>query len=220
MSATNRGAKRRKKDNYPTPPWATDRFLDAYPIYRSERVLSPTAGDGAILGRLVKRGHSKANITAIDIRSECKTPLRRVADNVMISDFLKIAPTLAPEKGALRHRYDLILDNPPFLIALEILQACWDLAPRIAFLLRKGFLASAERNEWLRMHVPDVYALPNRPPFLGDGKTDATDYAWMVWRTGVTRVAGRIRLLPTTPLDERRKARAPVKTVAHARGAR
>lgn len=46
--------------------------------------------------------------------------------------------------------------------------------------LRLNFLGSKKRCKWLQADMPDVYVLPNRPDFTGDGG-DATEYAWFVW---------------------------------------
>lgn len=91
--------------------------------------------------------------------------------------------------------FGLIVMNPPYSLALPFVAAALEVvrsqAGTVAALLRLGFLASRKRRDWWQSHPADVYVLSERPSFTGDGRTDATDYAWFVWREG----AGRVRVL-------------------------
>jgi hypothetical protein len=70
-------------------------------------------------------------------------------------------------------------------------------------LLRLNFLGSSVRAQFMRSHTPDVYVLPNRPSFTGNG-TDSIEYTWFVWRHGnAGRAEGKLTLLSETPLAER-----------------
>lgn len=74
----------------------------------------------------------------------------------------------------------------------------------VVALERLNFLEGEARNAWLREQAPDVYVLPNRPSFTGDG-TDSIAYAWFVWPAGQhDRTSGRLEILPSTPAAERR----------------
>jgi hypothetical protein len=76
----------------------------------------------------------------------------------------------------------------------------------ICFLLRLGFLESEARREFFQqMGVPDLYILPNRPSFTGQG-TDASTYAWFLWSEQPAKI-GRVQILKYTPRAERKKAR-------------
>ena len=44
--------------------------------------------------------------------------------------------------------------------------------------------------------MPDVYQLPKRPSFTGDGSPDAAEYSWFVWPDGQhDRRVGRVAML-------------------------
>jgi hypothetical protein len=86
------------------------------------------------------------------------------------------------------------LGNPPFALAQEFIQHTLTMAEQVVFLLRLSFLESQKREHFFaRVGVPDVFVLPERPSFTGEG-TDACAYAWMRWqRDG--KQDGRIRIL-------------------------
>lgn len=193
MSATNRGAKRRESDYYPTPSWCTRRLFDALHRHgepgRINHWVEPCAGDGAIIGAsgIV---WDKWITGDIEPRHEL-VPARGYED------------TLAeiPPRGALSYA---IVTNPPFGIADEIVRACVDRAGFVCVLLRLNWLAGAKRSKWLRGCPPDcVLVLPERPSFTGDGKTDATDYAWFMWDW--TWDGDGVIILENTPIEERRR---------------
>jgi hypothetical protein len=78
------------------------------------------------------------------------------------------------------------------------------MSEHVIMLLRLNFLASEERSEFMQRTRPDVYVLPNRPSFVLAGKTDSIEYAWFHWHKNST---GIVRVLPTTPIEERRTRR-------------
>ena len=158
MSATNRGAIRRESDFYRTPPEAINTFLDAFELYPFLYILEPCAGDGAIIKEIGKR--MKKIVTAVEIRPEEKDNLLQSgADSVYISDFLKWEPEFPVE---------VIISNPPYSIAQEIIEHCFNIAPKadIIMLLRQGFLSSKERRPFWDEHpVTQYYPLSKRPSF-------------------------------------------------------
>lgn len=187
MSATNRGAVRRESDYYPTPAWCTRRFFEAIgPFWSSvTHWVEPCAGDGAIVEA---SGRPWGRWTTGDIAPRHESiPQRGYAETL----------------GAMPRRTDCaVVTNPPFGIADEIVRACAG-AGRAAILLRLNWLAGSKRARWLRGREPDaVFVLPERPSFTGDGKTDATDYAWFIWDWCYDE--DPIKILPSTPLAERR----------------
>lgn len=205
MSATNRGLDRIANDNYPTPAWAVYRFLEKA-IQRNIPIgghaLEPCAGDGAIIKAVGSWFKPRLHWTAIEIRSECRNTLCEVAQLVHIEDFFGLSP-------AFRGAYDLVLSNPPFSQAADIIRHAFDWSPWVVMLLRLNFMGSKERHSWLSTNTPDIYVLPNRPPFAvnkhGKVSTDSCEYGWFVWgphSRGATR--GSIELLDETPLSERR----------------
>jgi hypothetical protein len=220
MSATGRGLARIPSDNYPTPEWATHRLIDRvlrksiFPL--ASEALEPCAGDGSII-RAFKSHPGIVNWpiawTASDIRPECASALAALAYKVRIGDFRAIGDWF----GAVRPR--LTITNPPFNIAEEIIRAALGFSEWVVMLLRINFLGSEERQPWLSQNAPDVYVLPNRPPFAlnkhGKPATDATEYAWMVWgphSRGATR--GNYEILDVTPLDVRKRHTAMLKGAA------
>ena len=190
MSATNRGAERRADDFYATPPWCVDSLLRGCAL-PGGRWLEPTAGDGAIVGEVLRHRndvewhlvesraeeiHANGGLLQRMLRDDFDAS--RVA-SVEIRDFLTMpAPT---------QLYDVALGNPPFSLALEVVQHAMRMSRIVCMLLRVNFLASQKRREWMQANTPSIYVLPRRPSFTGAG-TDATEYAWFVWDGQPARV--------------------------------
>lgn len=85
--------------------------------------------------------------------------------------------------------------NPPFSHALAFVEAAMKRARTVAMLQRTNWIGPS-RSEWLRRHMPDVYQLPKRPSFTGDGSTDAAEYSWFVWPDGEhDRRFGKVAML-------------------------
>lgn len=208
MSSTRRNLPdhaRLDSDDYETPPWCVHRLLEAFRP-RGRRWLEPTAGRGALI-KAVNRWHrdrgdrAPMTWTAADIQRENQAHLvaaLAARGRVVVGDFLD-------EKSTRFARdFDLVLTNPPYRLAREVLIRSLELAPQVCLLLRMGFLESEARYELLSKNVPDLYVLPNRPSFAFGG-TDSSTYAWMVWRRRPQR-QGIVRMLALTPLSERRAA--------------
>lgn len=170
MSATGRGGERRPHDFYETPPECT-RALLRYAMTDDDcgPVLDPCCGDGAIL-RVVKECWD-APVYGFDI------------DPARNGSHVEIRDALSPRGW--EHR-GTIITNPPYKHALAFVErAIQEVGNHtVAMLLRLPFLASAARYHFHMNHPADVYVLSKRPSFTGDGKTDATEYAWFVWGHG------------------------------------
>jgi len=225
MSSTKRGAERSRDDWYPTPHWCVHRLLETLPLNvrfgTSTHWLEPCAGDGDIIAAersfRSKDPNSQRNEfyapgngtgwTAVEIRDECKRPLSELKPsllNVRIMDFLDYAKAVKKsidEDG--EHRFDGVMTNPPFCLAMPILEACLPIARVTIMLLRMNFLGSEERAPFFQKYMPTLYTLPNRPSFVGKG-TDSIEYAWFMWEGFHIRKQGTIQLLDSTPLDERK----------------
>lgn len=192
MSATNRGAERRENDYYPTPAWCVHRLLDAIG-HRLPTVgwwLEPAVGDGAIVRAVQTHGGRKTlPWVGLDI-----APRVYPNENLQVHrlDYLSLGPAVS--------KYRVGITNPPFSLALPFAQRMTQDCGAAIMLTRLNWLAGAKRSAWLREHTPSVYVLPDRPSFTGDGSTDATDYAWMVWGLETTPT---IQILATTPKGER-----------------
>lgn len=198
MSATNRGAVRRDQDFYETPAWCVNRLLDAV-TFPDGDWLEPAVGNGAII-KAVTNYNPKSAIwwTATDVRDtsmELNLPLKKLRKE----SFLFWEWT---DKD-----YKVVITNPPYSLAEEFIRHALKIPsnPSVVMLLRLNFLASESRYPLFKEYPPDVYVLPNRPCFTGDGKTDATEYAWFVWPPRYElRRNGRLLVLGTTPAKERR----------------
>lgn len=208
MSATGRNKRGRERDPhdyYATPSWCVDRLLEARPPLRqAPRVLEPCAGDGAILRALRTLGLG-AHQTAWEIQARFRRTLAAVADAVRIGDALDLA-----RRWAFKKRWDVVITNPPYALAMPLLRRSLDVAREVFFLLRVSFLESAERHYFLSTHAPDVYVLPDRPNFA-HGNSDNSAYAWMRF-TPETRRVGTFRVLDLT--SQRRRAREKAEACA------
>jgi hypothetical protein len=208
-------------DAYPTPPWAVHRLLEACPL-PGGRWIEPAAGDGAII-RAVRWHRRDILWDALDIREACRERLHNlVGHDRVIGDFIGY-PFFVDGSS----KYDVLITNPPFSLAMEFLQKGLEVADRVALLLRSNFLGSQGRAEFFREHMPDRYQLPNRPTFVhvekwnpkakkGKGgweKTsgDSVEYEWMVW-SRERRSVGTSQVLAITPEADVAAARklAPV----------
>lgn len=195
MSATGRGAERSPADYYPTPAWCVRRILEAVPLPTDGYWLEPSAGDGAII-RAANDVRLGLVWRAWELREECRASLHPLCADLEIGDFL------ATPIGEIGH-HDVAILNPPFTHALAFVQRCLAVADHVLVLERLNWLEGEERAGWLREHAPDVYVLPNRPSFTGEG-TDATGYAWLHWPAGGhDRRIGALSVLPTTSVEER-----------------
>ena len=170
MSATGRGLHVRHPDDYySTPAWCTRAILPWLSV--SERVLDPCAGTGAIMRVATEFWGSRVLGIEIDPdrASECGA---------------KCADALEPETfwGECA-----VVTNPPYALAMPFVERALTNAHGahdVAMLLRLNWLASQKRAAFHRAHPCDVYVLPKRPSFTTNGKTDATEYCWMVWGPG------------------------------------
>lgn len=159
-------------DFYETPSWAIRPVTKVLQIAPTQRILDPGCGTGAIL-RCVGAAFPENEILGLE-----KDGARFEACSALTE--------LPVEQGDFfthRERYDVIVSNPPYSHALEFVQHALSMAPLVAMLLRLPWLASMKRAEWHRENPSHVCVLPKRPSFTGDGKTDATEYAWFIWGT-------------------------------------
>jgi hypothetical protein len=205
VSATGRGPRRGGPDDcYPTPAWVVDRLLEAW-APRPGTLLEPAAGDGALIAA-VNAKLGDRDWLAVECRATAAQACRAAGANPVVADFLTWEP------GDLTDQVSAVITNPPFSRAEEFIRHADEICPTadLVFLVRLGFLASSGRLAlWQDVGMPDVYVLPNRPSFTGDGATDASDYAWIVVpATDIDRHVGTFRVLAETPAAVRRPGRA------------
>jgi len=176
ISATNRGSKRVESDTYCTPIPVIKNFLKHYKLQHGN-ILEPSAGNGNFIIALREEGYNNYNpITAIELREEERINLiNSGVDNVIITDFL----TWKSDK-----EYTTIIGNPPYSLALEFIEKCFEIATdktEIIMLLRTAFLESKKRYKFWQKHpLNGLYVLSQRPSFTGKG-TDATSYSFFIF---------------------------------------
>lgn len=179
MSATGRGTERRKDDFYATPGWCVDLLLamkDLFQPFLWGKFLDPCCGDGAILARLPPTCHAYgiekdlSRVSSANKSASCAT--------IIAGDFLTDVQHV--------NWYDHVITNPPYSLAQEFVEQSLRAVKRhgtVAMLLRLGFIASSKRKAfWANNPADRILVLPKRPCFTGDGRSDACEYAWFVWR--------------------------------------
>lgn len=173
MSSTNRGAMRHADDYYATEGWAVravfPRILSVLPKWPS--VLEPAAGEGAIVKELLDAGINANCIDAVEIdptragsivdrfASSCTAG---VVSMVSVADYRDLAAQWVLDSNK---RFDLIITNPPFSIALAYIQASLPLLSpggTLCLLLRQGFAASRKRGPFMRQFPPSLHILERR----------------------------------------------------------
>lgn len=141
MSATNRGSKRIEADHYPTQERDIIPILWRVNWAKVASVTEPCKGDGdgAILS-LIPHGIARY---WFEIRED--------------RDYL----------ASVLPYTDITITNPPFNLALDFIRRSLVFSKCSIYLLRLGFLASAERKEFLTHNPPThLYTLSQRPSFV------------------------------------------------------
>ena len=188
---------RSEHDNYPTPEWVVNLIVPVVNQCRDLPIFDPAAGGGALLKPFKAQGRC---VSGMDIRS---FP-RLVALNIEQGDFLE-APL--PTDGLSR----IVVMNPPYGGAKNLAQRF--LEKTLQWCGPEGSVFALLRLNWIadggklhgrhalmrRIGTPDVYVLTKRPSFTGDGKTDASAYAWFVWSAAERKKSGRFTLLDVSP---------------------
>lgn len=181
-----------EKDNYYTPAWVVNALLENHPI-TAGTALEPCAGSGAIIQAFKNYLQPAPPFAAVEIRPEEREALKRVASLVYIEDFLKWEPLPMIE---------LIVTNPPFSIAQQVIERALEIADgkaEVIMLLQLAFLEAEKRFAFWQKHLPSrVYVLSARPSFTGDGGTDHAAYAWFTWNSGPGQVI-KVIDSPTRP---------------------
>ena len=197
MSSTNRGRARNTLDQYETPWEAVAPLLPHLP--RSRFVLDPCCGTGA----MVVRAAQALGALPLGIEVDGTRPFVDGMTTVQVADALTVSWPAS----------DLILTNPPYVLAVEfVLRGVREAArgTTVAMLLRLAFLASQARHTLHAQHPADVYVLSKRPSFLAGGQSDSADYAWFVWGPGR---GGRWRVLAPPPGSPPAGSQLPLGTV-------
>ncbi len=181
MSATNRGIERQENDFYSTPAWCVHRLLERLRL-PGGMWLEPCVGEGAIVRAVSEVRHDLTwDVNDLVLRPHFDLGLSTLVDQVTEQNFLDYEG-LNRNVNQYGKPYDVCITNPPYSLAEEFIEHALSLSTVVVMLLRLNFLGSAKRLPLFeRVGIPSVYVLPNRPSFMGDGTTDATEYAWFVW---------------------------------------
>lgn len=167
-------ATRRAHDAYYSPDTATGPLLRALGPHRfaGAMALDPACGDGALVSLAKAMGAREAD--GFDLHGSM-WPNRDALDPKPW--FRHVVPSWAR----------IVLMNPPYKHAQAFVErAIAEVGSgmyggRVYALLRLAFLESLGRVELHQRYPSDVLVLAKRPSFTGDGKTDATAYAWFCW---------------------------------------
>jgi hypothetical protein len=221
VSAAGRSSGRVEHDAYGTPAWCVHRCLE-YAALPGGRWLESCAGDGNII-RAVNDVRQDVRWSAIEIRPDCEKELLSLTPRVLIGNFLAQAKLLESESA-----FDVLITNPPYTDALEVIEAGLKIAKNVCVLLRLGILETKKRALFFHENMPvSTLVLPNRPSFMTKTRvdkktnsvkkttTDAAAYAWFVFKPNVgeeKRRTGTSMVLDLTPKDVLKAARklAPV----------
>ena len=207
MSAAGRGKRLGGAfDFFPTPMWTVRRLLEAWQP-KPGVWFEPGGGHGSIIRATNEFLDVSGDWMTVDIREGARQHL----EPLVKPEHLRIADLLVDENFddafvARLASATAAIGNPPFEYAEQFLIRTFELCPNadVALLLRTGFFEGEDRSDFLRSCCPDVYALPQRPSFLGTGN-DMASYSWMVWPAHAGRRSfGRFRVLNATPLAERK----------------
>lgn len=209
MSSTNRinAEKRHVADYYVTPVPSIKEFLDAFrqdwkaldaisrsdfewidPFDDSVKVIDPCAGGDAVHEMsypVALKNYSQWNISdleTLDVRLDSRANIK--------TDFLFWNPMTVR---------DVAITNPPFNIALDVIQKCLREVRGgglVIMLLRLNFFGSQERSAWFKSFMPlATYVHSKRMKFTNTGGTDSIEYMHAVWRVGYNPKHTHLRVL-------------------------
>ena len=205
MSSTNRGGERNASDYYRTPAWSIRQFLAAFsddrhvlctgvnPFVNPVTVLDPCAGGDARNEMAYPAAIEKWSqwhrpiITTCDIREDSRAEWK--------GDYL--TTKYGPVGGT---PFDIAITNPPFNLAMPIIQKCLNEVVSGGFvimLLRLNYFGAQSRASWFRDNMPVAcYVHSKRLGFTDDGKTDSIEYMHAVWQVGNHPKFTQLRILP------------------------
>lgn len=199
MSSTNRSNARdaHVADYYKTQvPAIMDFFMEFFSDYPEEsfegkRILDPCAGgnksllvpDGMSYPEAIKKYNYQPTpiISTIDIREDSEAEL--------IANYLG---TLCFNK------YDVIITNPPFNIAIDIIKKALDDVKDggvVIMLLRLNFFGSKARVEFWGKNMPMCCYVHSKRMSFTSGNTDSVEYMHCVWKKGYQTKFTKLRVI-------------------------
>lgn len=204
MSSTNRknSSDRHIADYYVTPIASIKEFLDAFredypmlqtatmanPYDRPSMVLDPCAGgdpkhEMSYPWSIEKfSGWQVSLLDSVDVRPDSKATFKE--------DFLF---------RGIDGCYDIAITNPPFNIALDVIQKCLREVKEgglVIMLLRLNFFGSQERSAWFKQNMPMAcYVHSKRMKFTDSGGSDSVEYMHCIWLKGEHPRFTKLRIL-------------------------
>ena len=184
MSSTNRSNAREEHiaDYYITPIKDIEIFLKELnlqiepTIWNKVKIIDPCAGGDEkhpmSYPNAIKNIYGNCNINCIDIREDSLAETK--------GDYLKL--------NVKDFKPYIIITNPPFNIALEIIEKALDDITDdgyVIMLLRLNFLETKARKDFFDKYMPEyIYVHHKRMSFVEGKGTDSIAYAHYVWHKG------------------------------------
>ena len=229
MSSTNRGAQRQTFDYYATPQEAIRTFLREWwndcPEVRAElemggrSILDPCAGGNQTAieweYRPARAGAPSETMavppTEMAYPAAIRSALGLMAGGtgldptIHTNDLRADSPArwhqdfIGREPLPLPAPPDLVITNPPFAIAMAVIQEALRVVRPggwVAMLVRLNFFGSRTRFPFFRDNPPQrSYVHHERIGFTPDGGTDSIEYQHLVWQRGVKCDATILRVI-------------------------
>jgi hypothetical protein len=193
MSSTNRSNARDSHiaDYYVTPIAEIHKFLvELDNLYNyllcTGKILDPCAGGDAVnpmsYPEALKLFNKYKRIDTIDIREDSRAAIK--------ADYLTTD---------CKNKYDIIMTNPPFNMALDIiLKAMEDVRANglVVMLLRLNFFGSKDRKPFWEKHMPQFcFVHHKRMSFTDEKGTDSIEYCHMVWKKDINPEYTKLKVI-------------------------
>lgn len=198
----------RAHDFYPTPRYPVHRLLDVVGRDLADATdwLDPCAGQGHLIRAVASwyvehlpTAKARFSWRAYELQEDFKPHLAPLAHDLVVGGSSLVLDWNCAAGS-------VVIMNPPVTTAYEFVhKAVTEARARgatVFALLPLNFMTTEKRTDFLRVHTPSIYVLPNRPSFTGDGRTmRGVDYAWFAWNDPEPRVV----ILGNTPAAERKR---------------
>ena len=192
MSSTNRSKAREEHvaDYYVTPINDINLFLKELEItygYQLNfgKILDPCAGGDSVNEMSYPKAISQYNekIETIDIREDSRANIK--------GNYLEID---------CKNKYDVIITNPPFFIAQEIISKAIDdikCGGIVVMLLRLNYFGSDIRQPFWKANMPKyTFVHHKRIGFIPESrKTDSIEYMHCIWEKGYKKNTTELRII-------------------------
>ena len=190
MSSTNRSNARESHiaDYYQTPIKDVCTFLQAFGRPASHiEILDPCGGGSS--GQVTLSEGGTEHIIGVHPMAYPEAIRKTWGHGVISADIRDDSP--ADLHGSyldlpLKGEFDIIITNPPFNIALDIIKKALDDVRDggwVIMLLRLNFLGSKGRKAFWDDNMPhSIYVHHQRMSFTTDGGTDSIEYAHFCWK--------------------------------------